>query len=98
MRVTIVKDDNIVIVDGEACAVDCSQLPTNFHALQWSGEHGEVEYASVRCNHCGGRSKKANEVVFDLAPYQPYVDAWQLAKAAAEAKALEAANAAGPQG
>lgn len=103
MRVTIVKDDNAVIVDGERHTVDCSTLPADFHALQWSGFAGEVEYSAMRCDHCGVRSKKGNAIISDLAPYQPYVDAWHVAKAAADAaqtaaEAERVANAAGPQG
>lgn len=107
MRVTIVKSDNMVAVDGEGHAVDCSALPEGFHALQWDGQSGEVEYAMTRCDHCGARTKKGNEFVRDLSTYQPYVDAWRVAKAQAdEAKALfapateqtGASDAAGPQG
>lgn len=83
MRVTIVKDDNIVIVDGVARVVDCSALPENFHALQWDGSRGEVEYAATRCGHCGARSKKGNDILSELGEYQVYVDRW---KAAEEAK------------
>jgi transcription elongation factor Elf1 len=105
MRVTIVKDDNKVYMDGVSYTVDCSDLPEGFHALQWDGLSGEIEYSTVRCDHCGARTKKANEFIRDAAPYQKYVDAWGVAKAAAEAEAAKAlqaqaevANAAGPQG
>lgn len=81
MRVVIIKEDDTVIVDGERRTVDCSGLPPDFHALQWYGVSGEIEYATAQCEHCGARSKKANAVISDLAPYQPYVDAWKEAKA-----------------
>lgn len=98
MRVTIIRDDNTVVVQGERHTVDCSTLPTDFHALQWDGASGEVEYRMVKCDHCGGRNKEPNLRISDLAPYQPYIDAWGVAKAEhAEAMAnlkasLEAAN------
>lgn len=106
MRVTIIKDDNRVLIDGASQTVDCSALPVDFHSLQWADDAGEVEYSPTRCDHCGVRSKKANEFTRDFAPYQPYVDAWHQAKAAAdEAAALFAAqaqevgaDATGPQG
>ena len=82
MRVTIVREDNLVIVDGEGHTVDCSELQAPFHALQWDGVRGEIEYAATRCDHCGVRSKRGNELISDLSPYQKYVDAWQIAKAA----------------
>lgn len=86
MRVTIVKDDNAVIVNGERHTVDCSSLPADFHALQWDGEHGEVEFMPTRCTHCGARSKKGNAILSDVTPYQPYIDAWHAAKAVADAE------------
>lgn len=90
MRVTIIRDDNAVIVDGERHTVDCTGLPADFHALQWSGFAGEVEYVVTRCEHCNVRSKKGNVLISDLAPYQKYVDAWRGVKAAS----IEAAYAA----
>lgn len=85
MRVTIIADDNRVKVDGESHTVNCSDLPADFHALQWDGASGEVEYRTVRCEHCGGRNKKPNMPISDLSPYQKFVDAWRVAKAAHDA-------------
>lgn len=106
MRVTIIKDDNAVLVDGERRTVDCSGLPADFHALQWSGFAGEVEYSATRCDHCGVRAKKGNAIITDVSPYQTYIDAHKAAAiaqyeaelAAATAAHAEAAHAAGPQG
>ena len=84
MRVTIIKDDNKILVDGVGRTVDCGNLPADFHALQWDGVQGEVEYRVTRCEHCSARSKKANEFIRDLSPYQTYVDAWRVADAAAK--------------
>lgn len=86
MRVTIIRDDNAVIVDGVPHTVDCSALPTDFHALQWGGSKGEIEYRMTRCEHCGARSKKGNVLLIDLSPYQTYVDAWRVADTAAKAE------------
>ena len=90
MRVTIIRDDNTVSVDGEGYGVDCTPLPADFHALQWDGTSGEVEYRMMACSHCNTRSKKPNLFVNDMTPYLPYVDAWTAAKAAA----IEAARVA----
>jgi hypothetical protein len=102
MRLVIIKEDNAVIMDGERHTVDCSDLPADFHALQWAGEGGEVEYSMARCGHCGARSKKPNEYAHDFALWQPYVDRWRAAKAAHEAElarqTAEATNAARPEG
>lgn len=95
MQMTIIRDDNKVYVDGESHAVDCGTLPVDFHALQWVGNHGEVEYRMMHCEHCGGRNKKPNMSISDLSPYKSYLDAWHVAKAAADearAAALAAAE------
>lgn len=92
MKITIVKDDNAVIVDGEHHTVDCTALPADFHALQWDGVRGEIEHGAVRCDHCGVRSKKGNVTVSDTSAYQPYIDKWREAKVTADAakdKALQ---------
>lgn len=80
MRVTIIRDDDAVNIDGERQTVDCSSLPTDFHALQWDGFAGEVEYGAVLCGHCGMRSKKPNMTISDLAPYQKFLDGWHAAR------------------
>lgn len=101
MQVIIVKSENVVAVDGVQRYVDCSALPANFHALQWDGAEGEIEYRSMICDHCGVRSKKPNEKVSDLAPYDALLKAWSIentrvleerAKAEAERKAQEEAE------
>lgn len=92
MRVTIIKDDNTVLVDGVRQTVDCASLSADFHALQWDGTHGEVEYNMTRCTHCGARSKKGNELISSIAPYQKFVDAWAVAKAEADEAARVAAE------
>jgi len=113
MRVTIMKDDNTVTVDGLKLPVDCSTLPANFHVLQWYGTEGEIEYSMIVCQHCNARSKKGNETITDLTPYNSFVEAWKVAKIKAEQeaaarevalkeaqqKAIEAgqSNAAGPK-
>lgn len=104
MRVTIIKSDNAVIVDGERHTVDCSGLPADFHALQWDGTQGEVEYQVTRCEHCSARSKKGNAIITELEPYNALLDAWRFANLAAKEQAkaevdiaAEATNAAGPQ-
>lgn len=86
MRVTIIRDDSAVVVDGERHQVDVSALPADVHAIQWDGVNGEIEYSLAVCTHCNSRSKKPNEYIKDFAPYAAYVNAWAAAKLAAEAK------------
>ena len=43
MRLTIIRDDNTVIIDGQVAKVDCSGMLANYHAVQWYDDHGEIE-------------------------------------------------------
>lgn len=84
MQFTIIRDDNRVIIDGEMRVVDCSALPPEVHAVQWSGDYGEIEYRITRCAHCGARTKKGNEVISDAGKYESLLAAWRAAKAKEE--------------
>ena len=69
-RVTVVPSDKLVLVDGQPLGLAESVFKdANFHALQWSGEAGEIEY--------GNR----NEAITDYDTYvKPFVDAWTVEK------------------
>lgn len=86
MHITIIKNDSAVYVDGKPHQVDCSELPDDFHALQWDEGVGEIEFAAVTCAHCGTQSRKANAAVTDLMPYQRWIDAWHVAESVASEK------------
>lgn len=66
MRVTIVRDDNLVIIDQRPIHFDLAPfaLPAHLRALQWRGDQGEIEYDDGTLN----------EVIDDLTPYQPIID------------------------
>lgn len=78
-RMTIVKDDNLVGIDGIFFRIDCSELPENFHALQWNNttSTGEIEW--------NGSPRPMNTIITSIAEYSNLVEAWTEAKAAAEA-------------
>jgi hypothetical protein len=86
-RMTIIKEDNMVGVDGVFYVIDCSSLPSNFHALQWYAEYNEGE------EEWNGRPKPMNTTITSLENYQSFVDAWNEIDAANRA-AQEAARAA----
>ena len=75
MIVTIMKNDGVVVKDGEThIEIDTSDLPETVHAIQWNGSSGEVEHVDA--------SKLPNQIVHlknekitDFSPYQKYVDA-----------------------
>lgn len=91
MRVVIIKEDNAVNVDGVKLHVDCSSLPADFHALQWYGNGGELEYSAQFTDK--GWTKKPNEIISDLTPYIPFVTAHAVEKARVEAEAAALAEA-----
>ena len=64
-KVTIVKSDNKVIVDGVDRTVDCSGQAANLHAVQWDGSAGEVEY----------NDGTPNAIIDSISTYQSLIDA-----------------------
>ena len=63
MNVGIVKEDKVVMVDGEGMNFDFV-LPTNVWAIQWNGTTGEIEF----------NDGSPNEVITDFSAYQSFVD------------------------
>ena len=48
MNITIIKDDQAVYEDGVAVmGIDLSDLPADFHALQWDGKVGHIEWKTI---------------------------------------------------
>lgn len=75
MKLTIVRPDNSVIIDGEHQKIDCSDLPEYVFAIQWNGEKGHIEYtADSKGRH------QPNVAITDIAPYNYLVEKWQAAK------------------
>lgn len=72
-RLTIIKDDNSVGIDGKFYTIDCSSLPANFHALQWYDNVGEIEWL--------GNPKPRNTPVNSLTEYQKFIDEWNAREA-----------------
>jgi hypothetical protein len=68
-RMTIVKIDNKVSINGLPFEIDCSDLPSNFHAFQWYGDEG---YGEEEWN---GFPKPQNTQA-DISKYQTYVELW----------------------
>jgi hypothetical protein len=76
MKVTIVKEDGLVIVNGIAqLGLDLSALDSSFRALQWGGESGDLEEVFS--------GLPVNTEVTSLTPYQWCIDLWQVATDAA---------------
>ena len=73
IRLTIIKVNNLVGIDGVFSKIGCSSLPENFHALQWdeTNSYGEIEW--------NGNPRPENTVITELGEYQTFVDAWKQA-------------------
>lgn len=91
MRVTIVAEDNMVVVGGVGRRVDLSWLEEDVHAVQWYDTAGEVEYKTINSK------RKMNVGILSFGPYQRAVDQWNAAepKLAAPAKQLPASTTGG---
>ena len=63
MNVCIVKEDKVVMVDGEGMNFDFD-LPSNVWAIQWNGSTGEIEF----------NDGTPNEAITDFTAYQSLVD------------------------
>ena len=68
MRVTIIRDDSMVGVDGVFRRVDLSSLRANVRAVQWNSTSGHIEYDDT-----------ANTLLTNIAEFQPFVDLWKAA-------------------
>jgi hypothetical protein len=74
MRATIVRDDNTVLVDGKAKAVDCSSMSPDIRVVQWYDTHGSVEY--VNLPGIQPDEYKANQPIDSMAEFQEILDAY----------------------
>lgn len=71
-RITIIKDDNVVCVNGRCLSgIDMSSMPDNLHAMQWYETHGEEE----RFNFQTGRP--FNVVITSLDNYSDVLSQWE---------------------
>lgn len=79
MRVTIIKPDGMVAVDGRSfTAIDMSSLPDDVHALQWYDTYGELELRDP----VTGRMK--NIEISSLDAFAIVLAAWEQRRAEAD--------------
>jgi hypothetical protein len=78
MRLTIVPNENVVAVEGEARKVDCSAIDPNISVIQWHDTVGHIEFVQVP-----GLPFRLNGKLTELGEYEAYHTAW-LAAADAE--------------
>lgn len=81
MRLTIIRDDNFVAVDGVTTNdADVSWLPEDVHALQWYEDHGYIEYKT---------RGRLNEEITDLGIFSQAITSFNDAKERENQKRLE---------
>jgi len=80
MNVTVIKEDNVVVIDGEALNFDF-QLDSNIWAIQWNGTNGHVEF----------KDNTPNEDITDFSAYQFLVDVYNTEKNRVTAEEAQAA-------
>lgn len=81
--VTVVPDDNLIAVNGEALFF-AFDAPDNLHALQWRGESGHMELT--------GEDNRLLDATAYEAEVAPYVSLWQAEKERLDKAAAEAAE------
>lgn len=89
MKLTIIKSDGMVVVDGVGYSgLDLSFLSETVHAVQWDGTAGEIEHKDPVT-----KKMTANELINSIDQFQPAIDVWTNANIAAQAAAVAQAEA-----
>lgn len=68
MRVTIIRDDGVVGINGVFRKVTVSDLPEGVRAVQWDGSNGHIEYDNM-----------ANSPLTGISTFQAFIDRWTAA-------------------
>lgn len=69
MRLTIIRDDGVVGIDGVFKKVDLSSLSAGIRVVQWDGESGHIEFYNPA---------SPNLEIGNITQFQGLVDAWNL--------------------
>ena len=70
MRVTVIRDDSVVGVDGVFRQVDLSAMPQGVRVMQWDGTSGHSEH---------DESNTPNATIDTIAAIQAFIDLWAAA-------------------
>lgn len=67
MKLTVIVEDSIICIDGECInGCDLRFIPTNIHAIQWYGTHGQIEYKD-----------KPNEFIESINFFEKIIDSFE---------------------
>lgn len=69
MRLTIIRPDSLVSVDGRGIEVDLSEMDESIHAVQWTGTSGHIE-----------RDGQPNEPITSITDFGVYLGRWNARK------------------
>jgi len=72
MRLTYIKSDKSIGIDGAFLTVDNSSFDQEVDAIQWYETYGEIEFIN--------RQQKNNEFFEDINYIQPLIDLWNIEK------------------
>lgn len=78
-RITIVREDNVVVVNGKAHTVDLSSMHPYLSAVQWYGETqtGEMEFIQTP-----GQPFALNIPITSIDGWKAAIEAWDAAELA----------------
>lgn len=77
MKLSVIREDNTVIIDGVVRSVDLSALDPNIRAIQWDEDRGHIEFDNHREPYV--RLNGVLAAPTDLAEFQWIIDAWMAA-------------------
>ena len=72
MRLTYIKSDKSIGIDGAFLTVDNSSFDQEVDAIQWYDTYGEIEFLN--------RQQRNNEIFEDINYIQPLIDLWNAEK------------------
>lgn len=64
MRLTIIVDDKLMIIDGNNFNIDTTLIDPNIHAVQWYEDWGEIEYRKTK------NGKPQNLIIDELSQFE----------------------------
>lgn len=74
MRLTIIRTDGFIAIDGIGYRVDLTSIDHRIHAVQWYDDRGEIEYADSR-----GRIVENVEIT-SLDDFQHVISLWHYSR------------------
>jgi len=72
MRLTYIKSDKSIGIDGAFLTVDNSSFDQEVDAIQWYDTYGEIEFLN--------RQQRNNEIFENINYIQPLIDLWNIEK------------------